>query len=164
MQYCANRMSAMPVRIFVRKPVEFSLNPFATSHVLKKLPFFWWRRAPQQMLRTHRSLKASCATLWWRWGRWFVFFFIFPSNEHRWNEIDRVKLKYWGKKPVPVPLCPPQIPQGLTRVKILPLVSPNNTFNNCFFNFTYQLRCLAVGMAHSGLLTKHLCGYTGWPI
>jgi hypothetical protein len=25
--------------------------------------FFYWRRAPQQMLRTHRSLKASCATL-----------------------------------------------------------------------------------------------------
>jgi hypothetical protein len=25
--------------------------------------FFLWLRAPQQMLRTHRSLKASCATL-----------------------------------------------------------------------------------------------------
>jgi hypothetical protein len=34
--------------------------------------------------------------------------------EHRWNEIDRGKPKYSGKKPVPVPLCPPQIPQGLT--------------------------------------------------
>jgi hypothetical protein len=30
--------------------------------------------------------------------------------EHRWNEIDREK-----SKPVPVPLCPPQIPHGLTR-------------------------------------------------
>jgi hypothetical protein len=27
---------------------------------------FLWRRAPQQTLRTHRSLKAYCATLWWR--------------------------------------------------------------------------------------------------
>jgi hypothetical protein len=25
------------------------------------------RGAPQQMLRTHRSLEAYCATLWWRW-------------------------------------------------------------------------------------------------
>jgi hypothetical protein len=29
------------------------------------------------MLRTHRSLKTYCATLWWRW--WLVFF-VFPSN------------------------------------------------------------------------------------
>jgi hypothetical protein len=29
--------------------------------------------------------------------------------EHRWNEI------VLGEKPVPVPLCPPQIPHGLTR-------------------------------------------------
>jgi hypothetical protein len=28
--------------------------------------------------------------------------------EHQWNETDR-------GKPVPVPLCPPQIPHGLTR-------------------------------------------------
>jgi hypothetical protein len=27
--------------------------------------FLWWR-APQQKLRTHRSLEAYCATLWWR--------------------------------------------------------------------------------------------------
>jgi hypothetical protein len=31
------------------------------------------------MLRTHRSLKASCATLWWRWKN-DLFFFIFPCN------------------------------------------------------------------------------------
>jgi hypothetical protein len=40
--------------------------------------FFLWRRAPQQNLRTHRSLKASCATLWWRWK--MISFFIFTSN------------------------------------------------------------------------------------
>jgi hypothetical protein len=34
--------------------------------------------------------------------------------EHRWNETDRGKPKYGGKH-VPVPLCPPQIPHGLTR-------------------------------------------------
>jgi hypothetical protein len=35
--------------------------------------------------------------------------------EHQWNETDRGKPKYSGEKPVPVPLCPPQIPHGLTR-------------------------------------------------
>jgi hypothetical protein len=35
--------------------------------------------------------------------------------EHRWNEIYRGKPKYLGKKPLPVPLCPPKIPHGLTR-------------------------------------------------
>jgi hypothetical protein len=72
--------------------------------------FFWWR-APQKMLRTHRSLEAYCANLWWRW----LVFSFFRVMEHRWNEIDRGKPKYSGKKPVTVPLCPPQIPHGLTR-------------------------------------------------
>jgi hypothetical protein len=34
--------------------------------------------------------------------------------EQRWNEIDRGKRKYSGEKPLPVPLCPPHIPHGLT--------------------------------------------------
>jgi hypothetical protein len=36
-------------------------------------------------------------------------------EHHRWNEIERGKPKYAREKPVPVPLCPPQIPHGLTR-------------------------------------------------
>jgi hypothetical protein len=43
--------------------------------------------------------------------------------EHRWNEIDRGKLKYSEKKPVPVPLCPQQIPNGPTQI----------LFNNLYF-------------------------------
>jgi hypothetical protein len=35
--------------------------------------------------------------------------------ENRWNEIDMGKPKYSGEKPVPVALCPPQIPHGLSR-------------------------------------------------
>jgi hypothetical protein len=35
-------------------------------------------RAPQQMLRTHRSLEANCAIPWWRWL--VFFFFVFPCN------------------------------------------------------------------------------------
>jgi hypothetical protein len=42
------------------------------------------RRAPQQMLRTHRSLETYGATLWWRW--WLVFP-SFPCNRApvKWN-------------------------------------------------------------------------------
>jgi hypothetical protein len=43
------------------------------------------------------------------------FFSFFQVMEHRWNEIDRGKPKYSGEIPVPVPLCPPQIPHGPTR-------------------------------------------------
>ena len=68
-------------------------NVYGLSHALSlathlrtrpaKILFFF-RRAPQQMLRTHRSLKAYCANLWWRWS---VFFFIFPSHSApvEWN-------------------------------------------------------------------------------
>jgi hypothetical protein len=45
------------------------------------------------MLRTHRSLEAYCATLWWRW----LIFSFFQVMEHWWNEIDRGKRKYSGK-------------------------------------------------------------------
>jgi hypothetical protein len=51
-------------------------------------------RAPQQMLRTHRSLEAYCSTLW-------LVFSFFRLMEHRWNEIDRGKPKYSGGKPCP---------------------------------------------------------------
>jgi hypothetical protein len=63
-----------------------------TAKAYFSCPFFfkWWR-APQQTLRTHRSLEASCATLWWRWRRWWLFFIHFLIMEHRWNEIDRGK-------------------------------------------------------------------------
>jgi hypothetical protein len=40
------------------------------------------------------------------------FFTFFQVIEHRWNEIDSGKSKFSEKKPVPVPLCPPQIPHG----------------------------------------------------
>jgi hypothetical protein len=55
-----------------------------TIHSTKHMAtlFLLWR-APQQMLRTHHSLKAYCATLWWRW----LVCFVFPSNGARveWN-------------------------------------------------------------------------------
>jgi hypothetical protein len=40
--------------------------------ILTNFFLFGWR-APQQMLRTHRSLKAYCTTLWWRWLNFFRF-------------------------------------------------------------------------------------------
>jgi hypothetical protein len=74
----------------------------------------WWK-APQQMLRTHRSLEAYCATLWRRWREWWSVFFIFPSNlaPVEWNWQGKTEIL--GEKPLPVPLCRPQIPHGLTR-------------------------------------------------
>jgi hypothetical protein len=51
-------------------------------------------KGPQQTLRTHRSLEAYCATLWWRW---WLFFVIFLVMEQRWNEIDRGKPTYLEK-------------------------------------------------------------------
>jgi hypothetical protein len=41
------------------------------------LIFFYMVKGPQQMLRTHHSLKAFCAILWWRWA---VFLPSFTSN------------------------------------------------------------------------------------
>jgi hypothetical protein len=43
------------------------------------------------------------------------FFFFFPSNGApvEWNWQGKTEVL--GEKPVPVPLCPPQIPHGLTR-------------------------------------------------
>jgi hypothetical protein len=66
------------------------------------------------MLRTQGSLETYCATVRWRW---LVFLFLFfLVMEHRWNETERGKPKYvGGGEPVPVSLCPPQIPHGLTR-------------------------------------------------
>jgi hypothetical protein len=68
------------------------------------------------MLRTHRSLKDSRATLAMKMKRKMIsFYFIFPSNvvPVEWNW--QWKTEVLGEKPVPVLLCPPQIPHGLTR-------------------------------------------------
>jgi hypothetical protein len=69
-------------------------RPFIVGKVLDRSSgyvsyiFFLWWRAPQLMLRTHRSLKAYCATPWWRWA---VFYQVLQLMEHRWIEIDRGK-------------------------------------------------------------------------
>jgi hypothetical protein len=46
-------------------------------------------------------------------------YYAFPTwyefGERRWNDTDRGKTEKLEEKPVPVPLCPPQIPHGLTR-------------------------------------------------
>jgi hypothetical protein len=49
--------------------------------------------------------------------------------EHRWNYIDRGKPKYSGGKPVPVPLCLPQIPHGLTRDRTRPRQTHSKIYN-----------------------------------
>jgi hypothetical protein len=51
--------------------------------------FFFVRGAPQQMLRTHRSLKAYCATPVMKISSFF--YQVLQVMEHQWNEIDREK-------------------------------------------------------------------------
>jgi hypothetical protein len=43
---------------------------------------------------------------------------IHEHGEQRWNDIERGRPKNSGKTPVPVSLCPPQIPHGLTQARI----------------------------------------------
>jgi hypothetical protein len=44
-----------------------------------------------------------------------IIFYPFPSNGARVKWNWQGKTEVLGEKPVPVPLCPPQIPHGLTR-------------------------------------------------
>jgi hypothetical protein len=43
-----------------------------------------------------------------------ISFFVFPSNGAPMELNSQGKTELLGEKPVPVPLCPPQIPHGLT--------------------------------------------------
>jgi hypothetical protein len=61
------------------------------------------------MLRTYRSLEAYCATLVMK----MVSFLPCNGAQVEWNWQGKTEVL--GEKPVPVPLCPPQIPHGLTR-------------------------------------------------
>jgi hypothetical protein len=82
------------------------------SHTIKSrtmIYVFFWRRILQVTMRTHRNFTASCATLRWRRG-WLLLSLLLLSfliMENWWIEI-------LTEKPVPVPLCPPQAPRGLT--------------------------------------------------
>jgi hypothetical protein len=90
--------------------------PDLTTHLFAIYMYYfffslWWR-APQQMLRTHHSLKAFCATPMMKMSSFFFYQFL-QLMEHQWNEIDRGKPTTRGKTCLPVPLCPPQISHGL---------------------------------------------------
>jgi hypothetical protein len=103
-----NRWTA--VRIFLKSYIGTLIKRrggLTLIHISRRQACFLWWRAPQQMLRTHSSLEAYCATLWWRLG--------FPCNRTsvEWNWQGKTEVL--GEKPVPLPLCPPQIPHGLTR-------------------------------------------------
>jgi hypothetical protein len=51
---------------------------------------------------------------------------IDECEDPRWNDIDREESKNSKKKPVSMPLCPPQIPHGLIRARTR--ASANNEF------------------------------------
>jgi hypothetical protein len=57
-----------------------------------------WSRTPQQTLRTQRNLKTSCAIPMMKIIIIIIIMVVlFLVMEHRWNEIDRGRLKYSGK-------------------------------------------------------------------
>jgi hypothetical protein len=102
----ASRRKAFPAPSL--NTVSMNLISTAVHWTATRAPrLFFWGGGAQQKLRTHRSLKASVMKM-----RERPFFSQVMGK--RWNEADRGKPKYLGGKPVPVPLCPPQIPRGLT--------------------------------------------------
>jgi hypothetical protein len=73
--------------------------------------FFYWR-APQQMLQTHRNLEGLlCNTAMKMIKLFLLFHFNGAPVEWNWQGIAEVL----GEKPLPVPFCPPQIPHRPTR-------------------------------------------------
>jgi hypothetical protein len=63
----------------------------AVSNVATVRFFFCGEGAPQLMLRTHRSLKAYCATPKMKMRMSNFFYQVLQVMEHRWNEINRGK-------------------------------------------------------------------------
>jgi hypothetical protein len=58
---------------------------------------FFVRRVPQQILRTHRSLRRIVQPCDEEDEKDDQFILFFQVMEHRWNEIDRGKPKYSGE-------------------------------------------------------------------
>jgi hypothetical protein len=84
------RLYLLNILTLTSKDVQSGL--YMTTETLKKriifAVFFLWRRAPQQKLRTHRSLKVHCATLVMNIKRIMMVFFHFSK---KWN-TGRMKL------------------------------------------------------------------------
>jgi hypothetical protein len=65
--------------------------------------FYLWVETTSLNCCHYRTCRSS--------PRWYEF------GERRWNDILTGETEELGEKPVPVPLCPPQIPHGLTRAR-----------------------------------------------
>jgi hypothetical protein len=86
------------------RALHYNNGPYSSIY----LPGHFFYEGP-----SHHSLKAFCATPM-KMMRMSSFFYQFLQlMEHQWNEIDRGNPTTRKKKPVPVPLCPPQISHGL---------------------------------------------------
>ena len=74
--------------------------------------FFYYWRAPQQILQTHRSLEGL---LWNPVMKMVSFFLLFHFNGTpvEWNLQGKTEVL--GEKPVQAPLCRTQIPHGTTQ-------------------------------------------------
>jgi hypothetical protein len=82
-----------------------------TTHLQSGLRFFLFIEGPRsRFYGGNAGLKAYCTTLWGKWWRWRDLFCFFILMEWNWQG----KTEVLEEKLVPVPLCPTQIPHGLT--------------------------------------------------
>jgi hypothetical protein len=82
--------------------------------------------------------------VYYSFPRWYEF------GERQWNDIWQGKTEELGDKPVPVPLCPPQIPHGLIRARTRAsavrgrrlttwaMARPDGTISFRYFPFPYS--------------------------
>jgi hypothetical protein len=122
---------------------------------------FWWGRGCKCTSFTHLAQKTGdadmCLFFPWRWGgsstqAWMpTYISILRIPQMIWVWRTTVEWYWQGKteelreKPVLVPLCPPQIPHGLTRVKqtrlnscsLCPVTAVRNYLNDwsCYIIF-----------------------------
>jgi hypothetical protein len=92
-------------------------------------------------------------------GLLFIPQIIYEYGEPRWNDTDRGKPKNSREKPVPVPLCPPQIPHGLTQASAVrdrwltawAMALPSETFE-------YSQKLPGVTTQKTTMWYSHRCG------
>jgi hypothetical protein len=123
-QMALEQVSLLLYRLFLsvliqQCTIRLSLTSCNLGNWQRRYCFYYWR-APQQMLRTHRSLEGLLCNPMRKMIKMIKmmmirFFLLFHFNgvPVEWNWQGKAEVL--REKPVPVPLCPPQIPHGPTR-------------------------------------------------
>jgi len=90
------------------------------QHITQFISLNTWRPSERYCLykaprfpKEHCGLEGSQASPVFPWGNSNMYMKM--SMDYSWYHTSREEWNYSKKKIVPVPLCPPQIPQGMTR-------------------------------------------------